>query len=217
MSGRPGGGARALAGGGQRHGPGRLTPPSDDFARVPPERRSRTTRRVAAFFGPYRLQVGVVLSAIIATSLIGLINPYLLKLLIDDVIVGHRYDRLNFYVGLMIVLPIVSGLIGVGQSYLNNVIGQRVMQDLRNALYAHLQRLSLAYHLRRSTGDVLTRITNDVQVLEEFVVVLAGAGVDQLGDAAGEILADSRVASRSAALSEAARVPRCAIVSAPLR
>jgi ATP-binding cassette subfamily B protein len=55
-----------------------------------------------------------VLVAIIATSLIGLVNPYLLKLLIDDVIVGQQYDKLNLYVGLMIVLPVVSGLIGCG-------------------------------------------------------------------------------------------------------
>ena len=90
---------------------------------IPPERRGRTIRRIIAFFRPYRLQVVVVLIAILATSLIGLINPFLLKLLIDDVIVGGQYDKLNLYVGLMIALPVLTGLIGVGQAYLNNVIG----------------------------------------------------------------------------------------------
>ena len=84
---------------------------------LPPERRNRTARRIVAFFAPYRTQVVVVLVAILTTSFLGLINPILLKLLIDDVITGRRFDRLNLYVGLMIVIPIISGLIGVGQSY----------------------------------------------------------------------------------------------------
>ncbi len=171
-----GGGVRALArGGGGGAGPGRLTPPSSDFARVPPERRAQTARRVAAFFRPYRAQVGVVLAAILATSLIGLINPYLLKLLIDDVIVGRRYDRLNLYVGLMIVLPIVSGLIGVGQSYLNNVIGQSVMQDLRNALYAHLQGMPLRFFTATRTGEIQSRLSNDVGGVQAVVTDTAAS------------------------------------------
>ena len=174
MSGRPGGGTRARArgaGGGRGH----MMPPSDDFERVPAERRARTARRVAAFFGPYRVEVAVVLVAIIATSLIGLINPYLLKLLIDDVIVGHQYNRLNLYVGLMIALPIVSGLIGVGQSYLNNVIGQSVMQDLRNALYAHLQRMPLRFFTATRTGEIQSRLANDVGGIESVVTDTAAS------------------------------------------
>src|SRR6478735_5620224 len=155
-----GGGTRNLARGGT--GGGRLTPPSSDFARVPNERRAKTVRRIVAFFRPYRGQVVVVLVAIIATSLIGLVNPYLLKLLIDDVIVGGQYDRLNLYVGLMIVLPIVTGLIGVGQSYLNNLIGQSVMQDLRNALYTHIQSLPLRFFTATRTGEIQSRLAYDV-------------------------------------------------------
>jgi len=104
---------------------------SEDFKPVPKERRGRTVRRIVAFFRPYRAKVTVVLVAILATSFIGLINPILLKLLIDDAIPRLDFGLLNLYVGLMIALPIVSGLIGVGQAYLNNVIGQNVMQDLR--------------------------------------------------------------------------------------
>ncbi|HVN10605.1 MAG TPA: ABC transporter ATP-binding protein, partial [Kineosporiaceae bacterium] len=173
MTGRPGGGARSLARGAAS--PGRLTPPRDDFERVPPERRWATARRVAGFFRPYRLQVAVVLAAIIATSLIGLVNPYLLKLLIDDVIVGGQYDKLNLYVGLMILLPIVSGLIGVGQSYLNNLIGQSVMQDLRNALYAHLQQLPLRFFTATRTGEIQSRLANDVGGIQSVVTDTAAS------------------------------------------
>jgi ATP-binding cassette subfamily B protein len=168
-----GSGARSLGRGAA--GPGRLTPPRNDFGRVPPGRRWPTARRVAGFFRPYRLQVGVVLTAIIATSLIGLVNPYLLKLLIDDVIVGRQYDRLNLYVGLMIVLPIVSGLIGVGQSYLNNLIGQSVMQDLRNALYAHLQRMPLRFFTATRTGEIQSRLANDVGGIQSVVTDTAAS------------------------------------------
>ena len=182
-----GGGARSLARGGP--GPGRLTPPSSDFARVPPERRGQTARRVAGFFRPYRVQVAVVLVAIIASSLIGLVNPYLLKLLIDDVIVGHRYDLLNFYVGLMIVLPVLTGLIGVGQTYLNNLIGQSVMQDLRNALYAHLQSMPLRFFTATRTGEIQSRLSNDVGGIQSVVTDTASSVTSNVAIAASTIVA----------------------------
>ncbi len=89
---------------------------SRDYEPIPKERRARTLRRIAAFFTPYKLQVAVVLIAILTTSLIGLVNPLLLGLLLDQVIIGQDYSKLNLYVGLMIALPIITGLIGVGQS-----------------------------------------------------------------------------------------------------
>jgi ATP-binding cassette subfamily B protein len=168
-----GGGARRLARGAT--GGGRLTPPADDFERVPPERRARTVRRIVAFFEPYWFQVLVVLVAILATSLIGLVNPYLLKLLIDNVIVGGQYEDLNLYVGLMIVLPIITGLIGVGQSYLNNLIGQSVMQDLRNALYSHLQRMPLRFFTATRTGEIQSRLANDVGGVQAVVTDTAAS------------------------------------------
>src|SRR3970282_1791815 len=146
-----GGRGRGMGGGG-----GGLFGPSinPDYQPVPPERRGRTIRRIGAFCGPYRPQVVVVLVAILATSFIGLINPILLKLLIDEAIPRLDFGLLNLYVGLMIGLPIVSGLIGVGQAYLNNVIGQNVMQDLRGALYAHLQRMPLRFFTETRTGEI---------------------------------------------------------------
>jgi len=143
--------------------------------RVPKERRGRTVRRISAFFRPYRFQVVVVLAAILLTSLLGLINPYLLKLLIDDVIVGGDYAKLNVYVGLMIVVPIISGLIGVGQSYLNNNIGQSVMQDLRNALYAHLQKMPLRFFTSTRTGEIQSRLANDVGGVQAVVTDTAAS------------------------------------------
>src|SRR5258708_31146157 len=140
-----------------RGGHFRLPP---DSKPIPKERRGRTIRRITAFFRPYRSQVAVVTAAILLTSLLGLINPILLKLLIDDAIPRLDFGRLNLYVGLMIAVPIFSGLIGVGQSYLNNQIGQNVMQDLRAALYAHLQRMPLRFFTATKTAESHTRPAN---------------------------------------------------------
>jgi ATP-binding cassette subfamily B protein len=132
-------------------------------------------RRIVAFFQPYRAKVGVVLVAIVVTSVLGLINPILLKLLIDDALPHRDWFRLNLYVGLMIVVPIVSGLIGVGQAYLNNVVGQNVMQDLRNALYAHLQRMPLRFFTETRTGEIQSRLANDVGGVQGVVTDTASS------------------------------------------
>ena len=141
---------------------------------MPKERRGRTLRRIVAFFKPYRAQVAVVLVAILLTSFIGLINPILLKLLIDIAIPERDWGLLNLFVGLMIVLPIISGVIGVGQSYLNNVIGQSVMQDLRTALYAHLQKMPLRFFTETRTGEIQSRLANDVGGIQSVVTDTRG-------------------------------------------
>jgi len=158
-------------------------------ARVPKERRGRTIRRIVAFFGPYRGRVGIVLVAILATSLIGLVNPILLKLLIDDAIPRLDFGLLNLFVGLMIVLPIVSGLIGVGQSYLNNVIGQSVMQDLRMALYAHLQKMPLRFFTETRTGEIQSRLANDVGGVQSVVTDTAASVTSNVAVALSTIVA----------------------------
>ena len=160
-----------------------------EFTPVPKERRARTLRRIVAFFEPYRLQVVVVLVAILTTSLLGLINPILLGLLIDQVIVGEDYTNLNLYVGLMIILPIITGLIGVGQSYLNNVIGQNVMQDLRAALYAHLQSMPLRFFTETRTGEIQSRLANDIGGVQAVVTDTASSVTSNLAVAISTTIA----------------------------
>ena len=75
----------------------------------------------------------------------------------------------------MIVLPIVTGLIGVGQSYLNNVIGQHVMQDLRGALYTHLQSMPLRFFTETRTGEIQSRLANDVGGVQSVVTDTASS------------------------------------------
>ena len=156
---------------------------------IPPERRRRTFLRIVAFFRPYRWQVAVVVAAIVVTSLLGLVNPIMLKLLTDQVIIGKDYTNLYLYVGLMIVVPIVSGLIGVGQSYLNNIIGQSVMQDLRNALYAHLQRLPLRFFTETRTGEIQSRLANDIGGVQAVVTDTATSVAANVAVVASTIVA----------------------------
>ena len=163
--GRSGGAGRGSSGFGR----------SADFTPVPRERRGRTVRRIAAFFRPYRWQVVVVMVSIIVTSLLGVINPYLLKLLLDVAIPQKDWLLLNLFVVLMIVIPIVSGIIGVGQTYVNNKVGQHVMQDLRDALYAHLQRMPLRFFTETRTGEIQSRLANDVGGVQSVVTDTASS------------------------------------------
>jgi ATP-binding cassette subfamily B protein len=168
---------------------------------VSAERRGHTVRRILVFFRPYRKQIGVVVVAIIATSLLGLINPILLKLLIDDAIPNLDFSRLNLYVALMIVVPIFSGLIGVGQSYLNNVVGQSVMQDLRGALYGHLQQMPLRFFTETKTGEIQSRLANDVGGIQGVVTDTATSVAANLAIVIGTIVAMIVIDWRLTALS----------------
>jgi ATP-binding cassette subfamily B protein len=186
------GGYRRAAGQGFGGGRGRMGGLGDAGEAPPPipkERRGRTIRRIVAFFRPYRVQVAVVLVAILSTSLIGLINPILLKLLIDEAIPRLDFGLLNLYVGLMIVLPVISGLIGVGQSFLNNLIGQSVMQDLRTALYTHLQRMPLRFFTETRTGEIQSRLGNDVGGVQRVVTDTASSVTSNIAVASSTIIA----------------------------
>src|SRR5438105_13118164 len=99
----------------------------------------KTLRRVMASFRPYRKRVTVVGTLIVITAALGVVNPLLIRSVFRALIPVLHLHRLYVLVAFMVGIPILSGLIGIGQTYLANVVGQRVMQDFRNALYGHLQ------------------------------------------------------------------------------
>src|SRR5215216_5553125 len=150
---------------------------------------TKTVRRILQFFRPYWLRVALTFVAIISVSVIGLANPFLLKLIIDDAIPDQDLNRLFLYVGLMIALPIVTGLIGVGQTYLNTVIGQSVMQDLRDALYGHLQRMPLRFFTSTRAGEIQARLSSDVSGVQQVVTDTATSIVSNLATAISTIIA----------------------------
>ena len=172
-----------------------------EMAPVPPERRAQTVRRILSFFRPYRVPVYLVLVTIVITSLLGLVNPLLLKQIIDVAIPSQDLRLLTVYVLLMIIVPIISGLIGVGQSYLNNVVGQHVMQDLRNALYAHLQRMPLRFFTETRTGEIQSRLSNDVGGIQSVVTDTASSTFSNLVTVMSTVVAMILIDWRLTALS----------------
>jgi ATP-binding cassette subfamily B protein len=131
-----------------------------------------TLRRVVGIFRPYRRTVIAVGILILITSGLGVINPLLIKVIFDQALFppgGPRLGLLWVLVGLMFAIPIVSGLLGIWQTYLSNLVGQRVMQDLRNSLYAHLQRMHLRFFTSTRTGEIQSRLSNDVGGVQSVV------------------------------------------------
>ncbi len=150
---------------------------------------ARTMRRVAQAFAPYKFQVVLVLIAIILTTVLGLINPLLIRYIFDDAIGKRNLNLLIILVSIMFVTPIVTGIIGVGQTYLNNTIGQRVMRDFRNNLYNHLQSMSLRFFTSTRTGEIQSRLSNDVGGVQNVVTDTATSVVSNVSTALSTIIA----------------------------
>ena len=144
-------------------------PPSHRLVpKAVPERPARpgTFRRIVGIFKPYRRRVGLVGILILATAGLGLINPLLIKVafetLLSESAPDERWRTLLWVVAVMVATPIISGLLGLWQTYTNNVVGQSVMQDLRNSLYSHLQHMPLRFFTSTRTGEIQSRLSNDV-------------------------------------------------------
>ena len=150
---------------------------------------SRTLGRVAEAFSPYKLQIVLVLIAIILTTVLGLVNPFLIQFIFDDAIGKRNLNLLFIFVGIMFIMPIITGIIGVGQTYLNNVIGQQVMRDFRNKLYDHLQSLSLRFFTSTKTGEIQSRLSNDVGGVQGVVTNTATSVVSNVSTALSTIIA----------------------------
>ncbi|HZJ49689.1 MAG TPA: ABC transporter ATP-binding protein [Actinomycetota bacterium] len=106
---------------------------------------------------------------ILVIAAIGLVNPLLIKVVFDQVFANvdglgddERMRLLLTVAGLMILMPIISGGLGLWQTFINNVVGQNVMRDLRNSLYAHLQHMPLRFFTSTRTGEIQSRLSNDV-------------------------------------------------------
>ncbi len=143
----------------------------------PPAHLGRdTARRVVPLFRPYRGQVTVVVGLIVLTSTIGIVNPLLIQAVFNKALFvrgGPKLDLLYILVGIMAAVPVVNGAIGILQTYETTRVGQQVMQDLRDRLYTHLQTLSLAFFTSTKTGEIQSRLANDVGGVESVVTTTA--------------------------------------------
>lgn len=118
--------------------------------------------RVWQFARPYQWQVVLLLFTIMLISGLSLVSPLLFRTLIDKAIPEHDLKLLNLLALGMIGIPVLNGIIGVWQRQLNSAIGEGVIYDLRRALYKHMQRMSLRFFTQTRTGELMSRLNNDV-------------------------------------------------------
>ena len=146
-------------------------------------------RRVARLFAPYRARLTLLLGLIVLTSLSNVISPFLLRGVIDTAIPQHDVGLLSALVGGMIAVSVLGGVLGVGQTLISNQVGQRVMHDLRAAVYAHLQRMSLAFFTRTRSGEVQSRIAYDIGGIDDVVTSTATSTVSTVTTVAATVVA----------------------------
>src|SRR6188508_1090225 len=124
----------------------RFSPKAAPERPADPAVRRANLRRVLILFSPYRLRLGAVLGLICFSALLGIVSPFLVRDIFDHALPENDDKLLTILVLGLIGIAVFTGILGVVQTWLSNVVGQRVMHDLRAAVYKHLQRLSLLLH-----------------------------------------------------------------------
>lgn len=119
-------------------------------------------KRVAKYLAPYWKQWLVIFACVAAAAGLGVVPPLLVRTILDHAIPNRDLHQLSLMVGSMVGVTIVIGLVGVLQNWLNSVVGESMMVDLRNELYRHLQRMSLRFYTTTRAGEIISRINNDV-------------------------------------------------------
>jgi len=137
-----------------------------------PAVRRANLRRIARLFRDYRGRLSAVLALILISAALGVIPAFLLRGVLQA-INANDTTKLSTFAGGMIAIAVVTGALGVWQTLLSNQVGQRVMHDLRTAVFRHLQRLSLAFFTRTRTGEVQSRISNDIGGVQSVVTSTA--------------------------------------------
>ncbi len=176
----------------------------------PPQRpsdpavRKANLRRIFPLFRPYKARLGAVSALIVFSAALGVIPSFLLREVLDVAIPDKDTRLLTWLVAGMIGIAIATGVIGVWQTLLSNQVGQSVMHDLRTKVYRHLQRLSLAFFTRTRTGEVQSRIANDIGGIENVVTSTATSVLSNvttvLATIVAMVLLDWRLAAFALAL-----------------
>ena len=147
--------------------------PMEDGVGVMAATRSGLNRRIANLFHPYRARVSAVGGLILITAGLGVVNPVLIRTVFDSGLFPESgVPDLNLLwkvAGVMVLVTVVTGGLGIVQTFYTNEVGQRVMRDLRNSLYRHLQTLSLKFFTDTRTGEIQSRVANDVGGVQNVV------------------------------------------------
>ncbi len=130
-------------------------------------------RRIGRLFAPYRWQLGLVTAIIVASSVVGLSSPFLLRAILDTALPDKNLRLLVWLVIAMVAVAAVTSAFGVVQTFISTKVGQQVMHELRTKVFGHLQQQSIAFFTRTRTGEVQSRITNDIGGMESVVTSTA--------------------------------------------
>ncbi|MDL2264036.1 ABC transporter ATP-binding protein, partial [Synergistaceae bacterium OttesenSCG-928-I11] len=125
--------------------------------------------RVLAYCKPYLGRLGAALSCMALSALFGIAPPWLIKNVVDDVLIRGDSDMLNILALSVIILYAFKAAFGYGHAYLMAWVGQKVIMDIRLELYDKTQKLSLSVLYKRRMGEFLSRITNDVATLQNIL------------------------------------------------
>jgi ATP-binding cassette subfamily B protein len=135
--------------------------------------RDVSLRRIGRLFIPYRWPLAIVTAIIAASSIVGLASPFLLRAVIDTALPERNVRLLVLLVAGMVAVAAVTSAFGVVQTWISTKVGQHVMHELRTSVFAHLQRQSIAFFTRTRTGEVQSRISNDIGGMESVVTSTA--------------------------------------------
>ncbi|GAA4551709.1 ABC transporter ATP-binding protein [Streptomyces collinus] len=159
------------------------TPPADS------KEQPRQVRRILGLFRPYRGRLAIVGLLVAAASLVSVATPFLLKEILDVAIPQGRTGLLSLLALGMILSAVLTSVFGVLQTLISTTVGQRVMHDLRTAVYGRLQRMSLAFFTRTRTGEVQSRIANDIGGMQATVTSTATSLVSNVTSVVATIVA----------------------------
>jgi len=138
----------------------------EDWSLLTTRRRFGTLWRLTR---PYRGRTGLSVISLLTATLTALAPPYLTKYALDDAIHGHTGEKLVLVVAIFLAAGLANWGMTYVETYLTGWVGERILADLRNQLFAHLQRLSLGFYERNRAGVIISRLTNDVEAIDQLV------------------------------------------------
>jgi ATP-binding cassette subfamily B protein len=146
-------------------------------------------RRIAGLFIPHRWSIATVTVTIVVSSVVALASPFLLRAVIDDALPHQNLTLLVWLVLGMVAVAAVTAALGVVQTWISTSVGQKVMHGLRTDVFSHLQRQSIAFFTRTRTGEVQSRITNDIGGMQSVVTSTATSLASNLTTVIGTLVA----------------------------
>ena len=155
------------------HGGGRSGDSRGVTAAEQAQAREVSLSRIGGLFRPHRWPLVIVTSIIVVSSIVGLASPFLLKAVLDTALPTKNLQLLVWLVLGMVAVAGLTSALGVVQTWISTKVGQQVMHGLRTSVFSHLQHQSIAFFTRTRTGEVQSRITNDIGGMESVVTSTA--------------------------------------------